>query len=119
MTELSLAAWLPLFPKTEGVQVPVESWEVHMGKQERRGPLSLKESEPKGQRRIEQAGTQQELECGAGQSYFLHSFIRSAGTKRHHLFRVVKKQGSDHQADLYEGTERKSLASRKGGGIVL
>ena len=70
MTELSLAAWLPLFPRTEAVRIPVESWEVHMGKQERRGPLYLEESEPKGQRRTEQAGTQQELECGAGQLLF-------------------------------------------------
>ena len=52
-------------------------------------------------------------------SYFLHSFIYSAGTKRHHLFRVVKKQGSGHQADLYEGTERKGLALRKGEKIAL
>ena len=38
MTELSLAAWLPLFPRTEGVRVLVESLEVHTGNQERRDP---------------------------------------------------------------------------------
>lgn len=47
-----------------------------------------------GTRRTEQTGTQQELECGAGQSYFCihHSFIH-AGTKRHHLcFELLKNR---------------------------
>lgn len=48
-----------------------------MGNQERRGPLSLEESGPKGRGERRPNGAQQGLECGAGQGYFcIHSCIQ-------------------------------------------